>query len=237
MDLLDHAEPTPQRSPLKLVKLAAGVVAIAVLGYLVWQWASDMAGIKREAPKMAAIIPLPPPPPPPPEPEKPPEPEEPKEEEVVEPEPEPEPTPAEEPKPEEAPKPMDDLSQAMEMNADAQAGTDAFNIRQGTGGGMAGSGAGRVGNATYSQYLGYALQKILRENEETRNLAWRQMRINVWLTAAGQVTQVEVTTSSGDADVDTKVVAALRAAGSLSERPPASFNMPVRVALSSRRPT
>ena len=30
---------------------------------------------------------------------------------------------------------------------------------------MPGGGGGRAGNATYSQYLAYALQKILREDE------------------------------------------------------------------------
>ena len=94
----------------------------------------------------------------------------------------------------------------------------------------------RAGNATYSQYLAYALQKILREDERTRNLTFR-LQANIWLTASGQVTRVELTKSSGDADVDARVVAALRAVPALDERPPASVSMPIRASLTGRRPS
>jgi hypothetical protein len=39
---------------------------VALLGWWVWKWANDMAGIKRQVPKEPMLIPLPPPPPPPP---------------------------------------------------------------------------------------------------------------------------------------------------------------------------
>lgn len=223
---------------LRMLKLLAVAAVVGVLGYFAWQWAMGLSSVQRKAPDMTAIIPLPPPPPPPPEPEQPPpEPEEPTPEELVEPEPEPEPVPAEEPQPEEAPSPVDDLAQAMEMDADAQAGGDAFNISAGSGRGMAGSGgSGRVGNATYGQYMSYALQKILRDDERTRTLAYR-VQVNIWLTEAGQVARVELVRSSGDAEVDAKVVAALRDVPALDERPPASLAMPVRAVLNSRRPS
>jgi len=223
------------------VRIAKGVgvvAVVAVLGYFLWQWANDMAGVKREAPKVATIIPLPPPPPPPPEPEQPP-PEPEQKEEVVEPEPEPEPEPQDEPpqpKEEAPPSPSDDLAKPMQMDADAQAGSDSFNIGAGKGGGMAGSGGGRAGNATYSQYMAYALQKILREDDRTRNLTFR-MTVNIWLNATGQILRVEIARSSGDADVDERVIAALRAVPALDERPPASVSMPVRASLTGRRPS
>ncbi|VFR56202.1 Ferric siderophore transport system, periplasmic binding protein TonB [plant metagenome] len=233
-DLLDEKPAKP--SPRRFIAPVVGVVLLAVGGYFIWQWANDMAGIKREAPKLQAIIPLPPPPPPPPEPEKPPEPEEPKEEKVVE--PEPEPTPVEEPKPadEAPPSPSDDLANPMQIDGEAQAGSDAFNIGAGSGGGMAGSGGGRGGNATYGQYMSYALSKILRENDETKNLAFR-VQVRIWLTASGQISRVELDRSSGNAEVDAKVVAALRAHPAVDERPPASLAMPVRASLSGRRPS
>lgn len=219
-------------------KLVVALVVVGVLGYAVWQWASGLSSVQRKAPDMTAIIPLPPPPPPPPEPEPPPpEPEEPPPEELVEPEPEPEPVPAEEPQPEEAPSPADDMAQAMEMDASAQAGSDAFNIAAGSGRGMAGSGGGgRVGNATYGQYMSYALQKILREDERTRTLAYR-VQVSIWLTETGQVARVELVRSSGDAGIDAKVIAALRDVPALDQRPPASLAMPVRAVLNSRRPS
>lgn len=226
--------PHPAR---RWLKLAAVAVAVAVAAYALWRWANDMSGVRRDAPKVTAIIPLPPPPPPPPEPEKPPEPEQPKEEPVATPEPEPQPTP-EPPKPQDEapPRPADDLANPMQIDGDAQAGSDAFNIGAGQGKGMAGGGGGRAGNATYSQYLAYALQKILREDERTRNLTFR-LQANIWLTASGQITRVELTRGSGDADVDARVVAALRAVPGLDERPPASANMPIRASLTGRRPS
>lgn len=229
----------PKKGLGKNATIALIVVVIVVLGYVVWKWANSMAGIKREAPTINAIIPLPPPPPPPPEPETPPEPEEPQEEELVEPEPDPEPTPLDEPTPAEddtPPTPTDSSTEAMQMDSDAQAGTDAFNISAGSGRGMAGSGGGRGGNATYSQYLGYALQKILRDDERTRMLVYR-MRINLWLSDTGDINRVELVNSSGDAEIDQKVIAALREVKRLEERPPPSLDMPVRLALNSRRPS
>lgn len=234
---LAEPESSKKRSLAQSVKWIVGLVIVAVLGWFVYQWANDMAGVKRDAPKLTTIIPLPPPPPPPPEPEKPPEPEEPKEEEIVEPEPEPEPTPVEEPQPkdEAPPSPADDLANPMKIDGDAQAGSDAFNIGAGAGGGMAGGGGGRAGSATYSQYLAYMFQRILREDDRTRNLVFR-LNADVWLTASGQITQVKLTKSSGDKEIDDLVIAAVRAVGQLDERPPASLTMPVRVAFQGRRP-
>ena len=60
-------EPLPvKKSPLRYVKWGAGLLLGAVAAFLLWQWANDMSGIRREAPKVPTIIPLPPPPPPPP---------------------------------------------------------------------------------------------------------------------------------------------------------------------------
>jgi TonB family protein len=220
--------------PRRLLPIAAGVLIVAVLAWFLWLWAHQTAGIKREAPKIATIIPLPPPPPPPPP--KPPEPEKPVEEAKMV-EPDPTPKPVEQPKPkEQAPSPAADLSNPMKIDGDAQAGSDAFNIGAGSGGGMSGSGGGGAGNGTYGQYLAYVFQRILREDEHTKNLVFR-LQADVWLTAAGQVTKVELTRSSGDPKVDEQVLAALRAAPSMDERPPASMTLPVRVVFQGRRPS
>ncbi|BCG25050.1 hypothetical protein TUM18999_32410 [Pseudomonas tohonis] len=225
-----RAEPTWRR-PLAW---GLGALVAAGLAWLLWQWANDMSGVRREAPKIPAIIPLPPPPPPPPVQEKPPEPETPVEEKIVEPEPTPEP---EEVKPEEEapPTPADDLANPMQMDGDAQAGSDAFNIGAGKGGGMAGSGGGRLGNGTYSQFLAYAFQRLMRDSPELRSLAFR-VHLDVWIDQGGQVIRVELTRSTGDPELDAKVLAALRASPAL-ERPPASISMPVRISLQGRRPS
>lgn len=224
--------PPVKTSPLRLLKWAAGLVLGAVAAWLLWQWANDMSGVRREAPKVPTIIPLPPPPPPPPE--KPKEPEPQVEEKVVEPEPTPEP---EEVKPEEEapPSPVDDLANPMQMDGDAQSGNDAFNIGAGKGGGMAGASGGRLGNGTYSQFLAFTFQRLLRENPDLRSLAF-SLQADVWLSAVGEITRVELVKSSGNRQVDEQVISALRTAPHLSERPPASLTLPVRLSLQGRRP-
>ncbi|MHB2139205.1 energy transducer TonB family protein [Pseudomonas monsensis] len=226
-------EPLPVKSPVRrYVKWGAGLLIGAVAAWFLWQWANDMSGIRREAPKVPMIIPLPPPPPPPPE--KPPEPETPVEEKIVEPEPTPEP---QEVKPEEEapPSPADDLANPMQMDGDAQSGNDAFNIGAGKGGGMAGAGGGRLGTGTYSQFLAFTFQRLLRENPDLHNLAF-SLQADVWLSGVGEITRVELIKSSGNPEIDTQVLAALRNAPHLSERPPASMTLPVRLSLQGRRP-
>ncbi|QWA10734.1 TonB family protein [Sodalis ligni] len=220
----------------RATRVAAWALAVAAAGglaWLVWQWAHDMSGVTRQVPKIPMIIPLPPPPPPPPPPkEKPPEPEK-----QVEPKPEPELKPTEQPKPQQkAPTPADDLAKPMQMNSDAQAGNDAFNIGAGSGGGMSGSGGGGgLGNATYGQYLSQAFQRALSLDESIRLLSYR-MEVNVWLNEAGQVTRAELVKSSGDGDTDAKVIAALRRVAALEYKPPKSLSLPVRMSLQGRRP-
>jgi len=224
--------PVKNRTAPRLLKWGVGLLLGAIAAWLLWQWANDMSGVRREAPKVPTIIPLPPPPPPPPE--KPKEPEPPVEEKVPEPEPTPEP---EQVKPEEEapPSPVDDLANPMQMDGDAQAGSDAFNIGAGKGGGMAGSGGGRLGNGTYSQFLAFTFQRVLRENPDLRNQAF-SLQTDVWLSAVGEITRVELVKSSGNPQIDTLVLAALRGAAHLTERPPASLTLPVRLSLQGRRP-
>ena len=220
-----------KKSPVRLLKWAAGLLIGAVAAWFLWQWANDMSGVRREAPKVPTIIPLPPPPPPP---EKPPEEPPPPEEKMVEPEPTPEP---EEVTPEEEapPSPADDLANPMQMDGDPQSGSDAFNIGAGKGGGMAGSGGGRVGNGTYSQFLAFTFQRLLREHPELRNQAFT-LQTDVWLSAVGEITRVELFKSSGNPEVDAQVLKALRASPALQQRPPASMTLPVRLSLQGRRP-
>ncbi|MGF0238287.1 energy transducer TonB [Rhodococcus sp. IEGM1300] len=233
MTAQQSSKPVSRKTPpLRLVKWGAGVLIAGFAAWFLWQWANDMSGIRREAPKVPTIIPLPPPPPPPPE--KPPEPETPVEEKILEPQPTPEP---EEVKPQEEapPSPANDLANPMQIDGDAQSGNDGFNIGAGKGGGMAGSGGGRVGNGTYSQFLAFTFQRLLRENPELRNLAF-SLQADVWLSAAGEITRVELIRSSGKPEIDAQVMDALRSAPHLNERPPATLTLPVRLSLQGRRP-
>ena len=117
-----------------------GLLLVGALVALVWYLLSDTAATKREvtSPPMLML----PPPPPPPEPEKLPEP---VPDKVVPEVTEPEPVPAE--------KPMDDAPESatpdkgdpVTIDGAAQAGSDAFGIQAGRGGGMTGGGGGGLG--------------------------------------------------------------------------------------------
>ncbi|KAF0866453.1 energy transducer TonB [Pseudomonas sp. LD120] len=227
--------PAPVRhkpGPVRLLKWGAGLLLGAVAAWLLWQWANDMAGVRREAPKVPTIIPLPPLPEPPP-PQEPPKEPEPVEEKV--PEPEPTPTPEEvKPQDEAPPSPVDDLANPMQMDGEAQSGNDAFNVGAGKGGGMAGAGGG-LGTGTYKQYLAVTFQRALREDPELRRKAYA-LQVDLWLGADGQVSRVELARSSGNPETDQQVLAALRATPRLKERMPASLTLPVRLSLKGRRP-
>ena len=150
------------------------------------------------------------------------------------PEPEPVPTP-EPPKPQdEAPPRPADLANPMQIDGDAQAGNDAFNI--GAGQGRACRAAAAAAPAT-PRTASTSPTRCRRSCARTSAPATFRLQANIWLTASGQVTRVELTKSSGDADVDARVVAALRAVPALDERPPASVSMPIRASLTGRRPS
>ncbi|MCM2464637.1 energy transducer TonB, partial [Pseudomonas sp. CG7] len=44
--------PPVKTAPLRLLKWAAGLLLGAVAAWLLWQWANDMSGVRREAPKV-----------------------------------------------------------------------------------------------------------------------------------------------------------------------------------------
>lgn len=209
----------------------AVVVALALLGWAIWHWATDHAAARREAPRLPTMVALPPPPPPPPPPpeQKPPEP---VKERMQAPEPKPM-EPAQ--KPAETPKPANDAAESVTMNADAQAGAGGVQI--GSGGGMgSGGGGGRAGNATYGQYLAYVLQRAVQRDTATARLAYPQLMVNLWMDETGRITRVELLRTSGDSKTDEALLSVLRALGHVDERPPAGLTFPARVSMQARRP-
>ncbi|AOY97533.1 ferric siderophore transporter TonB (plasmid) [Cupriavidus sp. USMAA2-4] len=216
------------RKPLLAVTALA---VLALLGWALWQWSADQAGARREAPRPPPMVALPPPPPPPPPPpeQKPPEP---VKERMQAPEPKPS-EPAQ--KPDEAQKPADDAAESVTMNADAQGGVGGIQV--GSGGGMgSGGGGGRAGNALFSRYLGAALQRAVQRNEATARLSYPPVLVHLWMDADGRITRVEMVRSSGDATIDAALLGALRALGTLDEKPPAGQVFPARVEIRAKRP-
>ncbi|MBE1162416.1 energy transducer TonB family protein [Dyella acidiphila] len=202
------------------------VVAVLAAAWLVWMLAGHEVGVRRSAPRIATITPLPPPPPPPKE--KPPEP---KKEEVVK---EEVPKPAEPVKPVEAPKQAPDQAKQITINGPAQAGNDSFNIGAGEGGGMVGSGGSGIGGGSYEQYLSYALQEAIQRDDRTRRLVF-SVRVNLWLSPVGEVTRAELMSSSGSPNTDHALIDVLRTVR-IDTPPPPHLSMPVRVAMRGYRP-
>lgn len=219
----------PRRKPRRWVGPTVGAIAVLLLGALVWHFAGSTVGVRREAPRVATITPLPPPPPPPKE--KPPEPK--KVEEDIKPVEKPQDIPQ---KPVDAPKPSNDVAKSVTMNADAQAGGDAFNIGAGDGGGMVGSGGGNgAGTGSYDQYLGYAIQQAVQRDDRVNRLAF-DVRADIWLDADGKLTRAELVGSSGNPKTDEALVDALRAMPHIDVAPPSSLHFPLRVAIRGKRP-
>jgi len=221
--------PSYRRRTPRWLGPAIGAIVVALLGALVWHFASSSVGVRREAPRVATITPLPPPPPPPKE--KPPEPK--KVEDDIKPIDKPQDIPQ---KPLDAPKPSNDVAKNVTINGDAQAGTDAFNIGAGDGGGMVGSGGGTgTGTGSYDQYLGYAIQQAVQRDDRVNRLVF-EVRADVWLDADGRLVRAELVGSSGNPRTDDALVDALRAMPRIDVAPPSSLRFPLRVAIRGKRP-
>ncbi|KDP86534.1 hypothetical protein CF70_006665 [Cupriavidus sp. SK-3] len=211
--------------------LLIGALVIVGLAVLVWRLLSDTASTRREVAATPMLV-LPPPPPPPPEPEKLPEPEPEKiKPEVVEPKPA---DPQEAPKDDAPPSPSKDLGDPVTIDGAAQAGTDAFGIQAGSGGGMTGGGGG-LGSRSYASYVSNALQQAFARDQRTRQLAFEDIRIDLWLDADGKATRAQLVRGTGNAQTDEAVLAMVRDFRA-DERPPASLRFPMRMSIKGRRP-
>lgn len=175
---------------------------------------------KKQVQQVMVMAAPPPPPPPPPAPpvEKPPEP---KEEPMEEPEPEPE--PAEEPPP----------GENLGVDADGAAGGDSFGLVGKKGGsGFLGGG----GNAIifYGQHvqreLVTELQRTLKD--KARNSRYTAV-VHLWISASGDITRVEVENSSGNAEIDEALRAAISQMRGRLKPPPERFPQPLKIRIKS----
>ncbi|MDF3833909.1 energy transducer TonB, partial [Cupriavidus basilensis] len=150
-------------------------------------------------------------------------------------EPEPKPAePLEAPKDDAPPSPSKDLGDPVTIDGAAQAGTDAFGIQAGRGGGMTGGGGG-LGSRSYSGYVSNALQQAFARDPRTRQLAFEDIRIELWLDADGRAARAQLVRSTGNAQTDEAVLAMVRDFRA-DERPPASLRFPMRMSIKGRRP-
>ena len=203
-------------SRLKSLSVPGGI--LLVIAGVVFYFLHDTAGIRREAPPLPTLIATLPPPPPPPPPKQQPEPEK----KVVE-----------EQKPIEQPKQADNAPKPMTENGPAQAGTDAFGIQAGSGDGNVGSGSG-IGEASYTRYLGSALQQSIQNDDRVNHLVFTA-DMAVWVDPNGRITRAAVLKTTGDHNVDQDLVAVLESMPALDEPPPPTLEFPQRVRIEGRR--
>lgn len=206
----------------RVIPILAWTLVGALLLGGVWKLATDKSGVKREAPRIQTITALPPPPPPPPIKPPPPKLQEQIKQDV--------------PKPNEPPKPADDAPKPITMNADAQAGTDAFGIQAGEGGGMLGGGSGTgLEQASYASYLKSALQQALQGDSRVNRLVFN-LEVDVWIDPQGHLTRVALASGSESGDDSVAaVIEAMRQARLLDTPPPASLQFPQRISVRGRR--
>lgn len=203
----------------QILRYAVPASIIIAIAAVVVYFLNDTAGTRREAPPIATMVAvLPPPPPPPPEKEKPPEPD--KKVEPVE--------------KLDQPKAVDSPPKQITINGPAQAGSDAFGLAAGSGGGVV-AGTGGFGNENYGRYLGSAIQQIVQRDENVNRLVF-SADIAIWVDESGRITRVKIIRSSGDATTDDALVAALQGGSALQQPPPGDFQFPQRISVSGRRP-
>jgi TonB family protein len=192
-----------------------GAILLTIAG-VTFYFLHDTAGIRREAPPLPTLIAtLPPPPPPPPK------------------QTEPEKKIVEQQKPVEQPRQADNSPKPVTINGPAQAGNDAFNVGAGSGGGDIGSGSG-IGEASYTHYLGSALQQTIQNDDRLNHLVFAA-DMAVWVDPNGRITRAKVLRTSGDHNVDESLVAVLESMPALDEPPPSTLPFPQRVRIEGRR--
>jgi periplasmic protein TonB len=206
---------------LKHAPAAGAVVLVAVLVIgLVWVIRGFMA-TKEQKPErrvqnITVIRPPPPPPqetPPPPPPEK-----------VEQPIPQNEPEPA----PDNAPTP----SQQLGLDAEGNAGDDAFGLAARKGGGdLVGT-----GGAAFAWYTGKLKDEVADRLSADPQLRAKKysVGVRVWIESDGRIKDVRLTGSTGSRDIDGAIAAALTSLGRMSQGPPLEMPQPITLQIVSR---
>lgn len=211
---------------LRYLPAGIGLALVLLIGvgiYLVRDMFEKPVQTKKQVQQISVV--QPPPPPPPPE-QKPPEPEV-KEEKIEEPEPQPEPEPeqqAEEPPP----------GEQLGVDAQGGAGGDAFGLVGKKGGqGLIGGGGGNA-IIWYGQHVQREISDELQRKlkDKARNSKYSAV-LHIWIGADGQVTRVELANSSGTAEIDEALKAALAGIHDRFKPPPERMPQPVKIRIRS----
>lgn len=216
---------------------AALLVALAAAALLLF--GQDERAV-RKVPEvmMVRLQPLPPPPPPPP-----PKPvETPKMVEqtpvrIAEPKPE---RPLDKPldKPLDRPKSDEPPPGPLALDAKAEGPGDSFGLagREGGAGILGGGGGGGSRWGWYAAIVQAQVEEALRANRKTR-AARARVEVRLWADPAGRVTRVQMSESTGDAEIDDAIRTEVLGGLVLKEPPPREMPMPIVARLVARRPS
>lgn len=233
--LFDDFEPEGSSLQRKLMLGAAVLLGVALLWFGIQQLTS-VHGVPVKPEPTTTINMLPPPPPPPPPPPKP------------EDKPPPTPTPSPSAVPVPSPSPTPQAPAPMQIDSAAQAGTDAFGLSAGAGGGMGAPASGGTclgakcgpgpatsggfGDGLYGRYLSSELQqRVEREGKVNRQVFSADFAISI---TSGRVSNVKLVRSSGD-DRRDQLLAQVLASVSGLNAPPASLHFPQRITVRGRK--
>lgn len=227
---IPQPEPETEGGARKWLPLVlGGVLLVAALWFVISQLTAT-SGVKVEAPPPQAVEMLPPPPPPPPPQPHPPEPQA---------KPDPAPVPQNEP-----PKPA---AAPVTINGPAQAGSDAFGLQSGTGGGLgapSGTGTcaglncgaaagGGMGEIFYRRYLSAVLQERISRDSRLNRLVFAA-DFAITISPGGKITQASLLKSSGSSDRDAALRSVLIAVTNL-DPPPSGVRFPQRITVRGKR--
>lgn len=201
------------------------VVVIALVAVVINSFLAQSGKPRKPSVQQIAILRPPPPPPPPKQEEKPPEI---KKEEVKLPP----------PPQEDAPKDADAKEAGKDLGVDAEGGTggDGFGLvgRKGGRDLIGGDGGARSRFAFYTNIIQQQIQDELSRNKRLKSGEYRAV-VRIWLAADGRTQKVDLAGSTGNADVDSSLRAAL-ADITFRQPPPQDMPQPVRLRISSRGP-
>jgi protein TonB len=218
----DDEDEEPKISWLKRALIAVVAVALVVGFVFMVRGFLDKQAAKKNAVHNVSLIKQPPPPPPKP-PEKPPEPPKIKDEVKIN----------EPPKPADAKSPDDKPSSDKPLALDAAggAGSDGFGLAGRIGGkDLLSTGSG--GGAYYSGLIQKQFFEALSKNRKLLEKEFRVV-VRIWFNDDGKVHKTEITSGSGNQQVDEMIQATLLDMQALKEVPPAAMR-PVQLRLSNR---
>ncbi|HEY3300737.1 MAG TPA: TonB C-terminal domain-containing protein [Methylophilaceae bacterium] len=221
-------EQEESNSKVWLKRIAIILVVIVVLVGIGYGLKGLLKGseVKKQGPTKIQLKDLPPPPPPPP----------PKEQPKEQPKDQPKEAPKEpEPKPVDAPPPTD----TIKMDGPAGDGPSQFGAGAVANENKSGQTGPTIGKPNGSQFNWYAAKiksQIEDALEKDKELSVGQYKVvvSVWLRKDGSVERFELDKSSGVAETDGLIKAALEKMPAMREAPPADMPMPVKLRVTAR---